>query len=162
MKPNKENIITEILIELEKGITFTACMELFDMIWSLPPTTFKRYWAEANLRYTAVNQKAQKEISDILVGSAKERLKMAILSKDERMEILTKIAKGDISIKKEVATKFGVEILDVVPDFNDRKAAIAELNKMDGEYAPIRKDITSGGEKLAAPKFEIILDNGEG
>lgn len=148
LKPNKENIITEILIELERGISFTACAELFDMNWSLPPTTFKRYWKEANERYQTVNVIAQKELSDIYLEGKKEALKKAILTKHERMEILTNIANGTLSYKKEVPTKFGPQTILARPEFSDRKAAIAELNKMDGEYAPIRKDITSGGEPI--------------
>ena len=148
LKPNKENIITEILIELEKGISFTACAELFDMNWSLPSTTFKRYWKEANLRYQTVNVSAQKELSDIFLEGKKEALKKAILTKHERMEILTQIAKGEIPLVKHIVCDGVIQEVDVVPAWADRKAAIAELNKMDGEYAPIKKDITSGGEPL--------------
>ena len=148
LKPNKENIITEILIELEKGISFTACAELFDMNWSLPSTTFKRYWKEANERYQTVNVTAQKELSDIFLEGKKEALKKAILTKHERMEILTQIAKGEIPLVKHIVCDGVIQEVDVVPAWADRKAAIAELNKMDGEYAPIKKDITSGGEPL--------------
>ena len=148
LKPNKENIITEILIELEKGISFTACAELFDMNWSLPSTTFKRYWKEANLRYQTVNVTAQKELSNIFLDGKKEALKKAILTKHERMEILTQIAKGEIPIVKHIVCDGVIQEVDVVPAWADRRAAIAELNKMDGEYAPIRKDITSGGEPI--------------
>jgi len=148
LKPNKENIITEILIELEKGISFTACAELFDMNWSLPSTTFKRYWKEANERYQTVNVTAQKELSDIFLEGKKEALKKAILTKHERMEILTQIAKGEIPLVKHIVCDGVIQEVDVIPAWADRKAAIAELNKMDGEYAPIKKDITSGGEPL--------------
>ena len=148
LKPNKENIITEILIELEKGISFTACAELFDMNWSLPSTTFKRYWKEANERYQTVNVTAQKELSDIFLEGKKEALKKAILTKHERMEILTQIAKGEIPLVKHIVCDGVIQEVEVVPAWADRKAAIAELNKMDGEYAPIKKDITSGGEPL--------------
>ena len=148
LKPNKENIITEILIELEKGISFTACAKLFDMNWSLPSTTFKRYWKEANERYQTVNVTAQKELSDIFLEGKKEALKKAILTKHERMEILTQIAKGEIPLVKHIVCDGVIQEVDVVPAWADRKAAIAELNKMDGEYAPIKKDITSGGEPL--------------
>jgi len=34
------------------------------------------------------------------------------------------------------------------PSISDRKAAIAELDKMDGSYTPIKQDITTQGEKL--------------
>ena len=158
MKPNKENIITEILIELENGITYSNCLALFDLNWSIPTTTFKRYWKDANERYKGVNLKAQKALEDTLVDSAKTRLKKAILNKDGRMEILTKIAMGDITMLKEVAGKMGVEILNVTPDFAERRAAIAELNKMDGEYAPQRKELTHTTPKKLTIKINRNKD----
>jgi len=37
---------------------------------------------------------------------------------------------------------------------------VAEINKMEGDYAPIKKDITSKGESIApAPVFNIILED---
>ena len=144
LKPNKENIITEILIELERGINFTACAELFDMNWALPPTTFKRYWKEANSRYQTVNVIAQKELSDIFLDGKKEALKKAILTKHERLELLSKLATGEIATWREVITERGIQKLEYYSGA-EAKAAIAEINKMDGEYAPIKKDITSGG-----------------
>ena len=148
LKPNKENIITEILIELEKGISFTACAELFDMNWSLPSTTFKRYWKEANERYQTVNVTAQKELSDIFLEGKKEALKKAILTKHERMELLSKIATGEIPTWREVITEAGIQKLEYYSGA-EAKAAIAEINKMDGEYAPIKKDITSNGQTIS-------------
>jgi hypothetical protein len=140
MKPNKENIITDILIELEIGITYTDCLALFDLNWSIPTTTFKRYWKEANLRYKEVNLKAQKVFEDTILQSAKDRLKSNIMAKEERMLILSQIARGEIPMTKHIVCDSVIQEREVAPNWIDRKAAIAELNKMDGDYAPIKSE----------------------
>lgn len=150
MKPNKENIITDILIELQKGTSYNDCLELINMIWDLPRTTFSRYWGEANKRYARVNAEIQQNLDSALKDSAENRMRLGILSKLERMKILSDIAQGEIVLTKYIVADGVIQERDVVPDYNDRKGAIAELNKMDGDYAPVKKDITSGGKEIKA------------
>ena len=97
MRPSKEHLITEILAELENGISFTSCASLFDLNWAIPESTFKRYWREASTRHSDAQAATQNEKKQLILEPSKQRLKKAILNKDERMEILTKIAgkKGD-------------------------------------------------------------------
>ena len=66
----------------------------------------------------------------------------------EIQEILTQIAKGEIPLVKHIVCDGVIQEVDVVPAWADRRAAIAELNKMEGDYAPVKKDITSGGEPI--------------
>lgn len=150
MKPNKENIITDILIELEKGTTHNECLDLIDMVWNLPRTTFVRYWKEANDRYKKVNAEIQDELKSALKKGAIERTERAIMDKLERMEVLTSIANGTLILKKYIVADGMIFEKPIAPDYNDRKTAIAELNKMDGDYAPVKKDITSGGKEIKA------------
>lgn len=72
-----------------------------------------------------------------------------ILTQIERQEILTQIALGQIPLKKPMVCDGKIELIDVVPDWMDRKSAIAELNRMDGSYAAAKTDITSGGEQIS-------------
>ena len=146
--PNKEKIISDILSELDFGIDRAACLDLMGKKWQTTTRTFDRYWQEALKRFAALNLRTQNALDEVYIDAKKEALKKAILTKHERMEILTQIASGQLTFQKEVPTKFGPQMITATPDFTDRKAAIAELNKMDGEYAPIRKDITSGGEPI--------------
>jgi hypothetical protein len=160
MKPNKELIVNEILGEMDFGITYKACMQLNQSKWKLTEGTFVRYWKEASTRYLAANEKEQKAKEVVRAEMAKERVKKAILTKEERLEILSQIARGDLSYKQEVPSKFGPQTVTAWPSFNDRKGAVAEINKMEGDYAPIQKDITSKGGSIApAPIFNIVLDN---
>lgn len=161
LNPKKENIISEILVELTRGTTFKECAAMMDIVWSLPETTFKRYWKEANERFNASVAQSQAEILNKVKDSVHERQNYAIMSKNERMEVLTSIANGTLTYKKQIPTKFGPMDILAVPDYNDRKGAISELNRMGGDYAPIQKDITSGGEKLQPINFQIVLDDGD-
>jgi hypothetical protein len=161
MRPAKEHLITEILIEIENNISFTDCASLFDLNWALPVSTFKRYWREASTRHADHQRATQIEKQALSLEAAKERFKKAILNADERMEILTKIASGDITMVKEVPGRNGIELLNVTPDFAERRAAIAELNKMDGNYAPQRKELTHTTPKKLTIKINRSNENND-
>lgn len=141
-------IIDEILTDIDFGVDRQTVLAGFVEKWRLSERTFDRYWASARSRYQALNLKAQKAKEEVYIQEEKKAAKKAILNKHQRQEILTQIALGELNFKKEVATKMGIVGLQAIPDFADRKAAIAELNKMDGDYAPTKKDITSGGEPI--------------
>ena len=76
---------------------------------------------------------------DIIHDAEKERLKSAILTKFERMEIASNIARGK-------AWKSGNVM--IVPSASDRMKACDYLSKIDGDYAPTKTDLTTGGEKI--------------
>ena len=148
MKPKKEQTVNEMLLEIEMGISYTECLRINDGLWGLPSSTFDRYWAEASKRYKARLDAIEEATTKVAVSMEVKALKKAILSKHERQEILTQIAKGEIPLVKHIVCDGVIQEVDVVPAWADRRAAIAELNKMDGDYAPVKKDITSGGEPI--------------
>lgn len=76
---------------------------------------------------------------DIILDSEKERLKSAILTKHERMEIASNIAKGK-------AWKSGNVM--IVPNASDRMKACDYLSKIDGDYAPSKTDVTVNENKV--------------
>lgn len=147
VNPNKEKIIGDILSELDFGIDRADCLDLIGKKWQTSTRTFDRYWQEALSRFSALNLRTQNAFDELRLEGKKEALKKAILTKHERMELLTKLATGEIPTWREVITEAGIQKLEYYSGA-EAKAAIAEINKMDGEYAPIRKDITSGGEKI--------------
>ena len=148
MKPKKEQTVNEMLLEIEMGISYTECLRINDGLWGLPSSTFDRYWAEASKRYKARLDAIEEATTKVAVSMEIKALKKAILSKHERQEILTQIAKGEIPLVKHIVCDGVIQEVDVVPAWADRRAAIAELNKMEGDYAPVKKDITSGGEPI--------------
>lgn len=147
IKPNREFIVSEILSEMDFGISYTDCLAINSEKWHLPKRTFDRYWADARIRFSTLSEATQIAFEALRLEGKKEALKKAILTKHERMELLTKLATGEIPTWREVITDAGIQKLEYYSGA-EAKAAIAEINKMDGEYAPIKKDITSGGEKI--------------
>ena len=148
LKPDKQIVVDEILSELDFGITYNDCLLLNRTKWQLADRTFVTYWNEARRRFSELSERTQIALEQVYIEGKKEALKKAILDKHERMEILTQIARGEIPLNKHIVCDGIIQERETLPAWGDRRAAIAELNKMDGEYAPIKKDITSGGEKI--------------
>ena len=151
MKPNKENIINDILIELEKGTTYSDCFVVIGRNWTLSESSFKRYWKDANEAYKKVLNKRQTELDALTTDLEKERLKSAILTKHERMEIASNIAKGK-------AWKSGNVM--VVPNASDRMKACDYLSKIDGDYAPtkVAETDSDGNDKLNIEDVKQLSD----
>jgi hypothetical protein len=63
-----------------------------------------------------------------------EKKESAILSKIERMELLSALARNSDPYTKLVKNEFGVEDLPAPPSIPERLKAIDMLNKMEGEY----------------------------
>lgn len=71
--------------------------------------------------------------------SEKERLKLAILTKFERMEIASNIARGK-------AWKVGNEI--IIPTASDKLKACDYLSKIEGDYAPSKTELDINTKEL--------------
>ena len=147
MKPKKEQTVNEMLLEIEMGISYSECQRINDGLWGLPSSTFDRYWAEASRRFKARLDAIEEATTKAAVSMEIKALKKAILSKHERQELLSKLATGEIRSWREVVTESGVIKLEYY-SASEAKQNIAELNKMEGDYAPVKKDITSGGEPI--------------
>jgi hypothetical protein len=91
----------------------------------------------------AEGQKLNREITQKANEKSLDKIQeMKIMSAARRMEILTRIAEGEME-KKETFVMNGVPVEKTyTPDFSDRRNAISELNKMDGSYAANKTDIT--------------------
>lgn len=132
MKPNKENIINDILIELEKGITFEYCFKLIQTKSNIVRSTFSSYWKIANERYKEVLSKRQEELNKLSTDLEKERLKTAILTKHDRLLIAQGIAQGK-------ARKIGDSIM--IPSDGDRIRALDFIAKVEGDYTATKSEI---------------------
>jgi phage terminase small subunit len=78
----------------------------------------------------------------------------SIADATERMVTLTKIVRGELIINTEQMTKDGPEQIMLTPEYNDRIKAIAELNKMDGSYAPTQTKIELSKEQPLFPDVQ--------
>lgn len=139
MKANKENIITDILLELESGTNYTDCMVLNGTKWNLPKTTFVRYWNEANSRHKETQLKAQQAINDISIDAKIEAVKSGLKSKLERQLELQRMLEPDFVTKDFVSYDFKAKkpiIIERPLTPTELKNIHIELSKMDGSYAP--------------------------
>lgn len=80
----------------------------------------------------------------------KERLKKAILTRDERLEIASKIAKGE---GRKVPIKFdkdgrAIAFEIMYPTAGDSLRAIDYMSKIDGDFAPKKLDHSTGGKEI--------------
>ena len=132
MKPNKENIVKDILIELEKGISYNECLALNGTKWQLAVRTFTRYWKTANEAYKEALNKRQTELDALTTDLEKERLKSALLTKHQRLLMAQGIAQGK-------AWKSG-DVM-VVPSAGDRIRALDFIAKVEGDYTATKSEI---------------------
>jgi hypothetical protein len=104
----------------------------------------KRYAKEIQEHKELVKQAINNATSTAITELAEKN----ILSTAERMEMLSKIAKGEVKIKKPFVIAGKIMEYPSEPDHNDRTKAIAELNKMDGRYAATKTDLTTNGKEI--------------
>jgi hypothetical protein len=97
----------------------------------------KKYAKEIQEHKQLVKQAINNATSTAITELAEKN----ILSTAERMEMLSKIAKGEVKIKKPFVIAGKIMEYPSEPDHNDRTKAIAELNKMDGSYAATKTDL---------------------
>jgi hypothetical protein len=119
--------------------------------WGTSKSAFDRLLKIAKQQHAAEQQAIKKHLDELEVQAAIEARKKDILTADERKELLTKIAKGEIEIptkdaKWDQATKKFVMLSFIeLPSHTARISAIAELNKMEGSYAAEKHKHEIGG-----------------
>lgn len=150
MKPSKQIIIDFIVEQLQQGSERGEVLAKCGEKWQTPPRTFDRYFKEAKEQHVAAQQVVKKELAKVSIEQAKESLKKQILTADERKEFLSKLV-----LKETKLLKVGAQV-QMVHSFIDKDGnivneilptelkikAIAELNKMEGDYAATKQDVT--------------------
>ena len=91
-----------ILSNIEKGFTFNDTYEAILRNFKLSEPTFSTYWKECQKEYIERQKRLEKEKEVARVETEKEAVKYDILSRYERMEIATKIARNN---PKRIPTK---------------------------------------------------------
>lgn len=127
-----------------------------------PEAGKKKWWRRCKLsrEHLAVEQALVTEKANDIVEIQIKQRAARILSVVERKEILTQIALGQLTISKPIVVAGKVEHVPCQPDYTDRRLAIAELNKIDGSYQPLRADITTNGQSITPVTATIIQFNG--
>lgn len=147
-KIDKATAVKSILSDLKKGIGKESILRRVATSCDKNRATIYRWYSEAEKQFNIFKAKAEPIIEAKEIEALGELAKAGILSKIERQRLLSSFAKGEVRVKKEVITAEGIQEIESEPTVMERKAAIAELNKMDGEYAAIKTDITTQGEAI--------------
>lgn len=140
-----ETYISFILDQLRSGETKaeTICAD-FCTRFQLSERSFWNYWKQASERHkqtaTALQRAKQAKYTEHQI----EALKQGLLDLDQRKMILAEIAVG--KTERQINGKTSL------PTDSERIKAIAELNRIDGDYAPTQSEI-KGTETLP---FKII------
>ncbi|MDR2652872.1 MAG: hypothetical protein LBC68_11280 [Prevotellaceae bacterium] len=132
---NKEKIfgkrVTEVANYLDANplATRVDILAKFGKVWQTSDRTIDRIIKEAKKCIEVRQNLREKAKNEVLVRSAKEMAENAEKTRNELVGILLEIARG------QKVRKIQDEI--IIPTESDRIRAIAELNKMSGNYAPV-------------------------
>lgn len=141
MKPDKQILIDAIIKGIEQGKDRGKLLATIAKKWQISNRTFDRHWKTANEQHLVKQQAIKEKLTAIDTAAAIESRKKAIMTSDQRKELLTKIANGELKIKKPFVIAGKIMEYPAEPDASDRLKAIAELNKMDGDYAPVKSNV---------------------
>ena len=135
-KPDKQIIIDAIIKGIEQGKDRGKLLATIAKKWQISNRTFDRHWKVANIQHAERQSRIKEKLAKVDEEAAIEARKKAIMTADERKEVLTKIANGTLKIKRPFVIGGKIMEYPAEPDATDRRNAIAELNKMEGDYAP--------------------------
>lgn len=110
------------------------------------PASARQKGSELAKKYSNEIQIERERVGKV-IEAAKDKLAsdiaiMNIMSKTERMEYLSKMARGEVKVKKPFVIAGKIMEYPADPDHAERRAAIAELNKMAGDYAATKTETT--------------------
>lgn len=122
--------------------------------WGTSKSAFDRLLKIAKDQHTVAQQLIKSKLAIIDEQAAINSRKKAIMNADERKEWLTKMINGEMKAKRPFVINGKIMEYPEDPSHNDRLKALAELNKMDGEYAPTKTAFTDTAGKDV---FQIIM-----
>lgn len=171
VKPNKENIVSDILNELSKGTTYTECIKVILAKFSLSSPTFDKYWKEANERHSETQQAAQKAIHEQTISTMTEAAKSGLKSKIERtlekqkdIQLLRDSVESGITDDYYIADgqyityQRPLTILEKATILKRASEIESEISKIEADYAPM-KTANTDSEGNDAPSSIIIVNS---
>lgn len=137
--PNKQIIIDAIIKEIEKGTTRGNVISKFVKKCRVTERTIDRYWKTANQQHAARQQAIKDELAEIDKQAAIDARKKQIMSSNDRKEYLSSIILAKTDVKTVGKTALPILVREdgtkEIIYLSDKLKALAELNKMDGDYA---------------------------
>jgi hypothetical protein len=132
---SKAVMVDFLVKEIEKGKLRGEVLSKFVKKWQISDRSFDRYWKIANTKQHERQEMASKAADAAYIKAKEDAAISAVMSSQERKEYLTKIVNGDVKFKKPFVIRGKIMEYPSEPDASDRLKAIAELNKMEGDYA---------------------------
>jgi len=155
-KPNKQHIIDNLIKQIGAGNERGKVLATDGKKWQLSQRTFDRYWKIANQQHAEAHSKIKEELAKDNTLKELEAQKQALMTSTEKKELLVrrikhieatidkgktldyvKTYKGFINSKKERY----LNALEIASLSETLQKLTAELNKMEGDYAPIKSKI---------------------
>jgi phenylalanine-4-hydroxylase len=153
MKPNKINIVNEILCYLEEGKRFEDVFKLILTKWKLSRTTFANYWKVANEDFlkTLAERKLlyENKATELYIESVENGL----MTKYDKLAILEGIILSKTKFEKVFVSNGEKVIHQIEPDVSAILKAIELHNRMTGDNEPERNEI----EFTEQPLFPDIM-----
>ena len=149
-------IIEAIVEEIKQGKRSTEIFKTINKRFGTKNNLFYKYFKEAEDAYFKANKRLKKKIEEVDTVLAIESRKREVMRSDDRKEYLTKVILGKTKVQKIIVVGGVAEYMDIAPDHKERLAALAELNKMEGDYSPTKTVVQI--EKLGADAIEETYD----
>jgi len=147
LSPNKEKIVNEMLVQIEAGKLYNEVLKLNATKWCLSVRTFARYWKAAQQQYADRLAAIKKEQAIQSTQAALNRNSEAIASKQERMEAVTRVLRG----QSRIAGK-----RTIYPTEDQIIKAAEYLSKIEGDYAPEKREVTEKSTPIFS--FSEVID----
>lgn len=147
---DKKRVIDLITAELDKGETSRAVI-LSKTIekCQISERSWDRHWREARRAYTEARAAIESKKMEQTTQAELNRHKEAILSREQRLEIASKIAKGE-------AWRVGNTVM--APTAGDRVRALDYISKIEGDYAPTKTELSGSLHQMHDPKLDLIFN----
>jgi len=151
IKLSNAHLRIELLRYFESGITGdNDTFQRLNASFTVSKARHKKIYDKTLLDWQGIREKA---MTMQIHENAASDVKHAYLSKIERLELLSKIATGQITVKKTFFYEGQVIEHECYPDHADRIKAIAEMNKMDGSYTPEKHLVLAGVDLQQAVEY---------
>lgn len=170
-KPSKQIIIDAIIKEIEQGRTRGQVLGKIGKKWEISRTTFDRHWKTANDTQKERQEKASKMADRVYVETKVNSLQIGLKSKLEKQLHIQKEIDGiqsdiDRGILEDYVVLGGrLQTVNKIMNAETKaylrktiKELYAELNKMEGDYAPTKIANTDkqGNDVPQTFKIEIV------
>jgi hypothetical protein len=159
-KAAKQQILDAIVKELKLGKPRAKIMAKIVAKWQMSSRTFDRFLKKASEDHSKQQGAIKEKLVRVEEEAAIEARKLEIMTVNERKVVLSQIASGELILSKwYIGAGYQIK-KNIVPNYSERISAIAEMNKMEGDYAPVKAPVGKDGEPAITSK-QVIIVNGK-